>query len=444
MSPNPRPVLASVEFEQDVLGGLMLASLQGTPMVHEVAAILGDDALTDEGRRLIWSAIVELAAAGKPHDGISVAGRLKERDELQLAGGLAGVMSMMNETGSTANLPAKAAHLREYAKRRAVYAACKDAMEAVYRSDAAEAVATLSARLDAILATGASDADPFSRVMTLAEARIERAIAERRYGRMLGVPFGLPALDAMTGGMQSGELWGIAARTSIGKTAVANQVALHAAGKGHAGLIITLEESPEGIGLRAIANRSGIPLGAMRVGTANLDAVTDAITRHDLHRLPLHVDTTTFDLRAIVARIAQYRRKHRIAFAVVDHIGLVRVPRSSGQRRYEALGEVTRTLKQCAMQFEIPILALIQVGRDSEKEGRRPMLSDLRESGNIEQDLNGCVALHPRGTPDETTGCVSLELGLLKNRYGGRCWLSEAFEFHGSVQQLRQISEHWR
>lgn len=427
--------LVSAEFEIDVLGGLMLTSLHGQPMVGELAGLLGDDAFTRPEHRAIYAAIRELAKAEKPHDGIAVAEAMKGNpDGIEFAD----VVGMMHNTPGTVNLETRARHLRDLANRRALIGACHEAMKAVEHQSASDAIAGLNSKLDGILGSGSADALAFDEVMYRAEKQVDELFQQRSKGGPLGVPFGIPAMDSATGGMRPGELIGVAARTSIGKTALANQFAVHAASKGHRGLIISLEESPEGIGLRAIANRGGVNLMMMRGGSVRLDDISDVVDRHAMRDYKLWVDTQTFDLTTIASRITQYVRKHKIAFAVVDHVGLVRVPAAGGKKRYETLGEVTRTLKVLAGQLGIAIVCLIQVGRDSEKESRRPMLSDLRESGNIEQDLNVCIAMHPKAPPDER-GKVDIEIGLLKNRYGIRGWLSHSFEFHGSVQQLRQM-----
>lgn len=429
---------ASVEVEADVIGGLMVASMQGTPMAVELAGVIGVEVFTMPAHRAVFETILTLARADQPHDGLAVAEAMKSRE----AGiTFAEIVNLSLNTPSIVNLGPRAKHLRELANRRAVVEACREAMAVAENETASDTIAALTTRLDAILGAGTADALSFGEVVDRAEQHVVHLAESRRRGESLGVPFGIPAVDTLTGGMRGGELIGIAARTSIGKTALANQVAVHAASRGHRGLILSLEESPEGIGLRAIANRGGVNLTMLRAGAVSLDAVADVSINHRMRDYRLWVDTQTFDLTTITARITQYARKHQIEFAVVDHIGLVRVAMNAGKRRYEALGEVTRTLKLLAGQLGIAIVCLIQVGRDSEKESRRPMLSDLRESGNIEQDLNVCVAMHPKGAADDT-GKVDIEIGLLKNRYGARCWLRESFEFHGSVQQLRQMMEY--
>lgn len=427
---------ASREIEADTLGGLMLASARGAPQACEIAGVLGPDAFHFAEHRVVWSALFRLASAGEPHDGLQLADRLEKSGEIDYAGGFAGVMGLQVNTMSSENLEPRARLLREYANRRALIAACAETMELAARADVPAAVASLSQKLDSIMASGAKDASSFIEVVTATTEHVAKLEESRRIGRPSGIPFGIPALDSLTGGMRGGELIGIAARTSIGKTALANQVAVHAATQGYPGLIISLEESPEGIGLRAVANRGSLNLGRLRGGLVSVGAVSDVIREHGMVNYPLWVDTQTFDLASIISRITQYARKHRIGYAIVDHIGLVRVPTKGN--RYEQVGEVTRSLKQLAMQLNIAVVPLIQVGRDSEKQSRRPMLSDLRESGNIEQDLNVCIAMHPTAAADQS-GMVPLEIGLLKNRYGPRAWLDSKFEFHGAVQQLREL-----
>jgi replicative DNA helicase len=244
--------------------------------------------------------------------------------------------------------------------------------------------------------------------------------------------------------MRAGELIGVAARTSVGKTAFAVQVAVHAAMSGRKVLFLTLEENPIAVALRGIATTGGVNLTAMRGGfEAAVQHAHDAVVKHDLTALPMWVDSRTFDLGPIRAKISKYARTEGIALAVVDHILLVNVPQRNGAKRYETVGEVTRTLKQTAEELGIPIIALAQLGRDAARSGKRPSLTDLRESGNIEQDLSTCIALHPIGnSDDESVSEQEIELGLLKNRYGRRGWMGEKLRFLGGIQRFEQkVSE---
>ncbi|NGY03447.1 DnaB-like helicase N-terminal domain-containing protein [Solimonas terrae] len=218
--------LVSIESEADVLGGLMLASLQGEPMAVELAGVLGDDAFAREDHRAIYGELLRLARAEQPHDGLAVAEAMKGREDGIM---FADIVGLAQYATGTANLEHRAHYLRDLANRRAVVAACHEAMTAAEHEAASDTIAMLTRKLDAVLATGTANALSFREVIDRTEQQAEALIAARRAGRELGVPFGIPAVDTLTGGMRPGELIGIAARTSIGKTALANQIAVHAA-----------------------------------------------------------------------------------------------------------------------------------------------------------------------------------------------------------------------
>jgi replicative DNA helicase len=153
--------------------------------------------------------------------------------------------------------------------------------------------------------------------------------------------------------------------------------------------------------------------------------------------LPLWIDTETYGLNQILAQIAMHKHRHGIQWAAIDHVGLIQTERFNS--RNDQIGHITAAIKRCAKQLGIPIIALFQLSRASEKDGRKPGLHDLRDSGNIEQDLDVAIFLHvdakDRGAPTRR-----VELGILKNRSGRSSWLSEWFEFDGAVQTFREIA----
>lgn len=432
---NARTPPHSIDAEYTVLGGLMLSSARGETLAADVRLILRADDFYREDHRIIYEAICQLDNDKQPHDFHAVMQSIEDTQIKVVVEEIGhGVVTYLSTAYYAGIVKAKA-------KRRQIIAACNDAMQEVMESDeAAQSVAILSKRLDEILASGiANSAVSSSEAVALSLEDYDRACVERAAGRTPGIPFGMHELDSVTGGMRAGELIGIAARTSIGKTAFAVQAATSAALNGYHGIYITLEETPSAIIMRAAGSCAGVNIAKVRSGDPEISsAYNDAIIKHGLAKMPLWIDSRTFDLQAISSRIAQYVRRNNIKFAVVDHIGLVNVKAAKNQQRYEVVGEVTRTLKQLAEQMNIAIVAVIQVGRDSEKSNRPPRLSDLRESGNIEQDLNVCIALHPEEDKTLPLGDVKINVSLLKNRYGPKGNLPSPVIFHGQTQQFQQ------
>lgn len=415
------------ELEAMILGGVLLHN----GLIDEVAAIVDADDFASEQNRDIWRAVMRLAQAGKPADFVTVSSDLQRAgmdDAVPVVGG------MVNEAGAAANVTTYADMLREQAARDRVRKLFLSlASEAGDRS-AAESVGAAMAALGEVRTQrgGASSfADCIGAAMTFAADSRRR----REAGGTAGVSYGLPELDRRTGGAQGGELIGVAARTSIGKTAMLNQMAVLAARHGHPGLIVTLEEDDASLAMRAIAANAKKNITKIRLGhSPDAQEAFDQATDSGLLTIPLWVSHDD-RLPAVVSRITEYRRRHHIEFAIVDHIGLVRV--DGIRERHLQVGEVTRQLKLLAMRLNIPLICAVQLNREAERE--RPALNHLRESGNIEQDLNTAIFLHAPNIPP--TGNIPCEVGILKNRYGKRGWIDKKFEFDGATQRFMQITD---
>jgi replicative DNA helicase len=293
-------------------------------------------------------------------------------------------------------------------------------------------------RLESVTATNSGGSLSFSEAFAKALEYIDDSAEAKRKGGVVGVPTGLPEIDARTGGLQQRRLIILAARPSIGKTMLANQIALMAASKGFPVGICSLEMGAEELTIRAMANRYRLNASALSFGDeGELTKLSRAIGDKSIADLPIHLDTDTTSLGGIQARLSEWKRQHDISLGIVDHIGLVEG--GDNKSRNDWLGTVSRTLKVTAKRLNIPILAVSQLNRTVEKEKRRPVLSDLRDSGNVEQDCDIALFLHVE--PDAVPGVngTPMEIGLLKNRMGRRGWINERFAFDGRTQTIREV-----
>ncbi len=208
--------------------------------------------------------------------------------------------------------------------------------------------------------------------------------------------------------------------------------------------MLSLEMSADELAQRAFAVECGVDIGRLgRAETDALEAVNMALETRRIHHWPLHTDCDTYHLAGIIARAAEWKRAHGIELLVVDHIGLVEVPGT--QSANERLSAVSRELKKLAKRLDLAVLAVSQLNRNVEREKRRPMLADLRDSGSIEQDADVCIFLHVDADQDPQP-VKPIDIGLLKHRYGQKGWLIRAgeslFEFNGPLQQIREISPY--
>jgi replicative DNA helicase len=283
----------------------------------------------------------------------------------------------------------------------------------------------------------AASAQRFSDAYVATEAAIRETRDRRNRGELTGAPTGITGLDEALGGIAGAKLIILAARPSVGKTAVANLAAVNMARHGFPGAVFSLEMSTDQLVARALAAEAGVNVTALSRGEANtLDVAAHAYVEH-IGDIPLWIDTDTYDLARICAQAAMLRHKHAITWIIVDHIGLVETAQRFGTRN-DQMGHISRTLKQLAKRLGIPVIALSQLSRECEREQRKPNLSDLRDSGNLEQDADQVIFLHspydtPRGVPRR-----GLEFGLLKNR-GGRCGWIGGYEFEGATQRVLRV-----
>lgn len=424
--------LASPESEAALLGALMLDNSAW----ERVAASLSAEAFSRREHSLIFEAIATRAAAGKSFDAVTVSEWLERRNELTAAGGLSYLGGLVKDTPSAANIDAYAELVRErHRARRAVEALTAASKQLLEGSEASEVLAEVQGELESLSHAPGTDL-AFPELLQCGMAAIAEAEERARTGGSVGIRTGLPEVDRKTGGLRGPRLWCIAGRPSLGKTALANQIALSAAHRGFKVGICSLEMSEEELALRALAYKLQLNMAAMsQADSRTLSLMKERLPGTQLGNYGIWTDTQTFALDGIVSRITAWRRRHGIDFAVVDHIGLVEVRARASSNRNEELGLVSRTLKKLCKRLAIPIVAVSQLNREVEKLGRRPRLSDLRDSGNVEQDIDVGLFIHS----DQDGGSeIPVEFGLLKNRMGRRGWLEAEFIFDGRVQTFRE------
>lgn len=423
----------SIDAEVAVLGTLLVCPDMAVP----VFGIVKPEDFYRHDHQAIARAIHTLHDQRKAHDSVAVTSLLRDRGELEDAGGFAYVAGLALESYSPRSAEDHARIVRDSALRRNVIALCAGVGDAAFTGTGSDDLTTmLSEGIEHLLRARGSRARKFAEWLEPTRAYLDLARERRRSGGMLGVPSGVSGIDKMLGGFVPKRLYGIAGRPGFGKTALLNQIAFSSAGRGIPGAIFSIEMGGEELVIRGLASASRKNVGRIFHGYDDeVSAALGAATQ--LGDLPLWLDTDTNDLDAIIAQIATLKHRHGIQWAAVDHVGLI-YTRSFASRN-DQIGHITGKLKQAAKRLEIPIIALFQLSRLSEKENRRPGLHDLRDSGNIEQDLDVALFLHV-DTPDRDKPQRRVHVGVLKNRAGRVGWLSEQFEFDGAVQTFREIA----
>lgn len=375
----------NLDAEQAILGSILLKG----EAIHEVADTLLPEHFYRDGHKAIYSAMLAIAAESQPVDLITVSSRLKAEGKLDVAGGPGYLASLSDAVPMAANIGHYSAMVRNLAKLRTIICSATELVGQCYDySDPDVALDVAEAALVKILSESASD--PVVPMRQLAKEVFADIEAQAARGSMLaGLPTGFCDLDKMTGGLCPGDLTIIAGRPSMGKTALAMNICRHAALDHHTPVgVFSLEMHKKQLTLRLIADIGQIDLRTLRLGSlreTDWQRLANAYGKLVDTRIFID-DTGGLSPMALRTRARRLKAKHNIGLIMVDYIQLMG---GKGEKREQEISDISRSLKALAKELEVPVVALSQLNRDLEKRpNKRPQLSDLRESGAIEQDAD--------------------------------------------------------
>ncbi|HEY8051208.1 MAG TPA: replicative DNA helicase [Steroidobacteraceae bacterium] len=414
----------SIEAEQAVLGGLLL-----DPVAWDnVADTVTETDFYRPDHQLIFGAIGALAGEAKPCDVVTVSQHLERIGKLEAAGGLAYMSSVTRDTPTAANVRAYAEIVRERSLLRQLIRAGTDIATSVFNNDG-ETARALVDRAE-------------QRVFEIAEGsfrRREGAVAVRTLlpgvidqidewhnnpDKLRGLPTGFTDFDKITGGLRPGDLIIVAGRPSMGKTTLAVNMAEYAAvhpGTKASVAIFSMEMPAEQVITRMLASIGGVPLNSLRSGRISDDdwvRITGATSQ--LSEAKIFVDETpALNPTELRARARRVKREHGLDLIVVDYLQLMQVPGTQENRATE-IAEISRGLKVLAKELQVPVIALSQLNRAVEqREHKKPVMSDLRESGALEQDADMILLIYREEVYDRNTTKKGIaEIDLVKHRNG--------------------------
>lgn len=424
------------------LAGYLPAEKLST-MVDDLSTMLSEESFLLPLHASLWSAIKDaVQVRGAEHlDFVILHGMLGKPCPYSLAE----ISAIVERSPLSTDVLSHAKRVRDAWARRKLFAVGREiasiaassgtgaqALESV-DSLVTETLERLRASLDDMTASGYRTAvDCIAAMLCNARSMVESAAN----GGTPNVPCtGIRALDEAMGGFYPGRLYVIAARPGVGKTALLQHFALHSSTMGLPGIIFSLEMSELQLGARTA---SWLLHDDPRIDVTRLirgqSPSYEAVLNSDVLELAqrscgrLYVDTETYDLDAIIARARHAVSRMGAKWIAVDHVGLVRGV--TAETRDIEIGRVTWGLKSLAKRAGVPVIALSQLSRRSEYESREPQLSDLRSSGNIEQDADLVILLHRRKDSKDTR-----KIGLFKHRDGVEGWLPQEFLFDGQRQR---------
>ncbi|MDH5692149.1 MAG: replicative DNA helicase [Gammaproteobacteria bacterium] len=388
----------SVEAEQSVLGGLML---DNSTWDHVTDLITENDFYRHD-HRLIFRAISELAKFNKPFDVVTLSEWLERHGELDDAGGLANLGTMAKNTPSAANIKSYAGIVREKSILRSLISVGTQISDLVYDgrgNSSSDILDRAESLVFEIAEKGARANKGFTGIRDLLDRAVDRIdTLFQQDSPITGVATGWTDFDEKTSGLQPSDLVIVAGRPSMGKTSFAMNMAEHAAL--HEGLpvaVFSMEMPGEQLAMRMISSIGRIDQHKLRTGKLADDdwpRLTEAVGA--LAEAPIYIDDTPAlspnELRAKARRLV--RQAGQLGLIVIDYLQLMRGS-NSGENRATEISEISRSLKALAKELNVPVIALSQLNRSLEQRpNKRPVMSDLRESGAIEQDADVIVFIY--------------------------------------------------
>ncbi len=413
----------SIEAEQSVLGSILI----DRDAVIEVADFLKPEDFYRQAHGRIYSVMIDLSERREPVDVVTVAEALERTGDLDAIGGRSYLGTLSNQTPTAVHVAQYARIVERKAVLRNLISAAGKIAGIGYEDPAEVQEAIDRAESELFAVSQRRVAAGFSALKSLLHDAYDRLdyLHEHR-GEISGVRTGFQDLDTLTTGLQKSDLVVLAARPSVGKTSLALNIAEHAAARDRKAVgIFSLEMSKEQLVLRLLSSVANIDSQRLRTGFLDeLDFTRIAPAMNTLSEAPIYIDDTpnisTMELRTKARRL---QAESGLDLVIVDYLQLMQSSvTTKDANRVQEVAEISRGLKALARELKVPVIALSQLSRQPEmRESKEPRLSDLRESGSIEQDADLVMFLwreKERGADDQTTDGEVIKLKLAKHRNG--------------------------
>ncbi|HZK05317.1 MAG TPA: replicative DNA helicase [Actinomycetaceae bacterium] len=423
-----------LQAEQSVLGGMLLSK----DAIADVAEELRPGDFYRPAHESIFDAILDLYSRGEPADAVTVANELSKRGELARVGGGPYLHTLIASVPTAANAAHYARIVRERSVLRRLVEAGTRIAQLGYATDGGDVddlVNTAQFEVYAVTERRTSeDYRPIGQILN--EVTDEISANSNRGSGLLGVPTGFRDLDELTHGLHPGQMIIIAARPAIGKSTLALDICRAASiGSGMTSVIFSLEMGRSELTMRLLSAEAGIELNRLRRGNLDdRDWTKIASTQSRVSEAPLYIDDSpNMSLVEIRAKCRRLKQRHDLQLVVVDYLQLM----SSGKKvesRQQEVSEFSRALKLLAKELEVPVIAVAQLNRGPEmRQDKKPMMSDLRESGSLEQDADVVMLLHREDAYDRETSRVGeADIIVAKHRNGPTATISVVFQGHFS------------
>jgi replicative DNA helicase len=411
----------SDEAEMALLGSIMISP----ESIHEVSDIIRPETFYAEKHKIIYETMNELHAKANPIDLISVSQRLKEKEQLERIGGATYITELVNSVPTSTNILHYAELVFKKSMLRKLIASGEYIESIGYEEDRELDDVLDDASKKIFEATNTSGSQKYVHLadeLGKAWDRLDRLHKEK--GILRGVPTGFKELDKKLSGLQNSDLIILAARPSVGKTSLALNIACNAAIRHNIGTaIFSLEMSSAQLVDRMLSAESKVDAWKLRTGGLKLEEEFAKIrdTLDPLSKAPIYIDDQASNnilrMRSVARRI---KMEKGLGLIIVDYLQLMSPTASKNSDNVvQQVTEISRSLKQLAKELDVPVLALSQLSRAVEARGGKPRLSDLRDSGSIEQDADVVIFIHREDKgKDEAERTNIAEIMIEKHRNG--------------------------
>lgn len=418
------------EAEQSVLGAIFL---EPQALITASETLLADD-FYQAAHRLIFETMLRLSDLGKAIDVVTVTEELSSRNQLDDIGGISYVTELANAVPTAANIAYYSEIVAQKSLlRKLIRTATKIVEDSFTREDeVAELLAEAEKQIMEVAnRSNSGDFKHVKDVLVQTYENVEKL--QNRKGDITGIPTGFRDLDRLTAGFQRGDLIIVAARPSVGKTAFALNVAQAVGTQTTENVaIFSLEMGADQLVMRMLCAEGNIDAQVLRTG---------ALTTEDWRKLTMAMgslshagiyidDAAGVRVNEIRAKCRRLKQESGLGMILIDYLQLIQGSGSSGQNRQQEVSEISRSLKALARELEVPVIALSQLSRGVEqRQDKRPMMSDLRESGSIEQDADIVAFLYREDYYDkETEDANTIEIIVAKQRNGPTDTVKLAFK----------------
>ncbi len=414
----------ALEAEESVLGALMIDK----DAIIKVADILHPHDFYNRSHQIVYSAITSLYEKSEPIDILSLSNKLRESNELESIGGTTMLASLVNNVPTSSHVVHYAKIVQQKKVLRELLAASYDIAQLGWQEnqDIEQVLDAAERRIFSITEKSLKqDFFPIKLALEDAFERIDRL--HKGDGALRGIATGFADLDNYLGGLQKSDLVVLAARPSLGKTSLALDIARHVAVKEKAPVgIFSLEMSKEQLVDRLLSSQASVDLWRLRTGRLSMDGEDSDLIRIQeamgiLAEAPIFIDdaaaSSVMQVRTMARRL---QAEHGLGLLIIDYLQLMEGRNSNSENRVQEISEISRSLKNLARELNVPVLALSQLSRAVESRSPQiPKLSDLRESGSIEQDADVVLFIYREDREKPNTEKKNIaEIHIAKHRNG--------------------------